>query len=235
MDVAAAAADTADEEDGDLSVREVDVDASRPDSRSASPTPPPAPASQLRLVDVIAERTARGEEPPGIADGDQLMEGRKASDEEDNVQAEASESRRRAKPGGTGRRQSRKSDADTEPDSDAAVKAPRAGKLRKRARSPSPQASDSADSADHRSTSRHRPVSNSAIYNAYASEGQIFADVRRRFQTLIYARDGSPLKTLTVHCPLKLTLQAAKDVMDTRMYKDFKNAMELAYKGTSKE
>ncbi len=125
-----------------------------------------------------------------------------------------SESRRRAKPVGTRRRQSRQGDADTEPDSDAAAGAPQ--KRHKRPRSPSSQASDSADSADHRSTSRHRPVSNLAIYNTYANEGQILADVRRRFQTLIFARDGSPIKTLTVHRHLnfKLTLIAAKDVMD---------------------
>jgi hypothetical protein len=70
-----------------------------------------------------------------------------------------------------------------------------------------------------------------------ANEGQILSDVCRRFQTLIFARDGSPIKTLTVHCHLnfKLTLIAAKDVMEQRMYKEFDIAMDNAYKDTSKE
>ncbi len=59
----------------------------------------------------------------------------------------------------------------------------------------------------------------------------------RRFQTLIFARDGSPIKTLTVHRHLnfKQTLIAAKDVMDQSLYKEFKTAMDNAFKDTSKE
>ena len=96
---------------------------------------------------------------------------------------------------------------------------------------------DSDDSEDrHRaSTSRHKPVTSSAIYNAF--DGAILNDVRRRFQTLIFVRDGCPLKTLTLHRHLnyKLTLKAAKDAMEPGLYKQFKNAMEVAYKDTSKE
>ena len=96
---------------------------------------------------------------------------------------------------------------------------------------------DSDDSEDcHRaSTSRHKPVTSSAIYNAF--DGAILNDVRRRFQTLIFVRDGSPVKTLTIHRHLnyKLTLKAAKDAMEPGVYKQFKNAMEVAYKDTSKE
>ena len=96
---------------------------------------------------------------------------------------------------------------------------------------------DSDDSEDrHRaSTSRHKPVTSSAIYNAF--HGPILNDVRRRFQTLIFVRDGSPLKTLTLHRHLnyRLTLKAAKDAMEPGLYKQFKNAMEVAYKDTSKE
>ncbi len=60
------------------------------------------------------------------------------------------------------------------------------------------------------------------------------SEVSRRFQTLIFARDCSPL---TIHCVLnlKLALLAAKDVMDPKMYRDAKNAMDIAYKDTSKE
>ncbi len=74
-----------------------------------------------------------------------------------------------------------------------------------------------------------------AIYTTY--DGPILGDVRRRFKTLIFAWDGSPIRTLTIHCVLnfKLALLAAKDVMDPKMYQDFKNAMDIAYKDTSKE
>jgi hypothetical protein len=50
-------------------------------------------------------------------------------------------------------------------------------------------------------------------------------------------RDGSPVKTLTIHRHLnyKLTLKAAKDTMEPGLYKQFKHAMEIAYKDTSKE
>lgn len=62
-------------------------------------------------------------------------------------------------------------------------------------------------------------------------------DVRRRFQTLIFARDGSPIKTLTIHRHLnyKLVLNAARDVMDPKLFKEFRNAMDIAHKDTSKE
>ena len=68
-------------------------------------------------------------------------------------------------------------------------------------------------------------------------DGPALADARRRFQTLIFARDGSPIKSLTIHRQLnfKLVLIAAKDVMDPKLFKDFKNAMYIAYKDTSKE
>ncbi len=91
--------------------------------------------------------------------------------------------------------------------------------------------------AQESGTSRHRPVTNSAIYNTYVNEGQILSDVRKRFQSIVFARDGSAPKTLTVHRPLnfKAALLAAKDAMNTKMYREFKNAMENAYKDTSKE
>ncbi len=241
--VEAAADDAADEGSGDPSVTDIASRPERGEQRSASTTPPPAPACQARLRDIIAERDARGEEPPGIADEDHLLEGQKESDVEDNLQAVASQAERSAREA-AGRKKTRKSDPVIDPaietDSDGSLKAPRQrkkdAKSRKRARSPS--SSDSSDSAEHRSgTSRHRPVTNSAIYNTYVSEGQILSDVRKRFQTIVFARDGSAPKTLTVHRPLnfKAALLAAKDVMNAKMYKEFKTAMENAYKDTSKE
>jgi hypothetical protein len=55
--------------------------------------------------------------------------------------------------------------------------------------------------------------------------------------SIMFALDGSAPKTLTVHRPLnfKAALLAAKDVMNTKMYKEFKTAMKNAYKDTSKE
>ena len=233
-DAAGADTDAADEGDADPSVNEVAAPRPR-DREPTSPTPPPAPASQRRLNEIVADRTARGE-PPGTADEDHLTQGRKESDEEDNEQALASQSAR----GGGARKRTRKSDAEIETNSDEDLSAPRrerkAAKARKRQRSPSP--STSSDSAEHRSgTSRHRPVTNSAIYNTYANEGQILAEVRKRFQTLVFVRDGSPPKTLTVyrHLNFKAVLQAAKDVMTATMNKQFKTVMDNAYKDTSKE
>ena len=141
----------------------------------------------------------------------------------------------RRRRGGAAKR-TRTVDNDTEPEDEetaAAVPRKKGGKARKKSgpRSPSPDSDDS----DSRATSRHRPVSNSTIYNTH--DGPIFTDVRRRFQTLIFVRDGFPLKTLTVHRHLnyKLALTAARDVMESKLYRDFKNAMDIAYKDTSKE
>jgi hypothetical protein len=98
-----------------------------------------------------------------------------------------------------------------------------------------PQVIYDSDESDNRPASRHKPVSKSTIYKTY--EGQILSDVRRRFQTLIISRDGFPLKSLTIHRDInfKLSLIAARDIMEKRMFTDFKNAMENALKDTSKE
>ena len=114
------------------------------------------------------------------------------------------------------------------------LKGGKSAKKNKRPNPPSPEPVDS-DDPDARTASRHKPVSTSAIYTTY--DGPALADARRRFQTLIFARDGSPIKSLTIHRQLnfKLVLIAAKDVMDPKLFKDFKNAMNIAYKDTSKE
>ncbi len=147
-----------------------------------------------------------------------MLEGRSESDVDDNVQAVASG---RERSGRVNAKRSLAGDASTEPDREGpeAVSATKSGKSAKKSkrapRSPSPQAIDS-DDPDHRTTSWHRPVSNSAIYTTY--EGPILSEVRRLFQTLIFARDGSPIRTLTIHrvLNLKLALLAAKDVMDPK-------------------
>jgi hypothetical protein len=193
------------------------------------------------------ERALSGESA-GIASGDELIQGRPESDAEDNVQAvENAEKRlKKAKPAPEkkdapskrpredSRTEERKAVSDTEgEDLGPKKRVPKKSKPKTE-----PQVvDDSDDSEDHRraSSSRHKPVTSSAIYNAY--DGAILNDVRRRFQTLIYVRDGSPVKTLTIHRHLnyRLTLKAAKDTMETVLYRQFKNAMEIAYKDTSKE
>jgi hypothetical protein len=184
-----------------------------------------------------------------IASGEELSQGRPDSDAEDNVQAvENAEKRLREqesapkkkdapskRPREERRTEERKAVSDTESEDPG----PQKKRIPKKTKpKPEPQVvDDSDDSEDHRraSSSRHKPVTSSAIYNAY--DGAILNDVRRRFQTLIYVRDGSPVKTLTIHRHLnyRLTLKAAKDTMETVLYRQFKNAMEIAYKDTSKE
>jgi hypothetical protein len=197
------------------------------------------------------ERELSGESPPGIASGDELLQGRPESEAEDNVRA-VENAEKRLKPAKSApakndapskrpreesRTEERKAVSDTESEDP--------GPLKKRIpKKPRPKTEpqvvdDSDDSEDRRraSTSRHKPVTSSAIYTAF--DGAILNDVRRRFQTLIYVRDGYPVKTLTRtihrHLNYKLTLKAAKDAMETVLYRQFKNAMEIAYKDTSKE
>ena len=174
------------------------------------------------------DRAIRGEAAPGFADEDGLLEGAPESDAEDNVKAVAAVADRRRAP--AKRKRTVDTDTEGEEETPAAVPRKKGGKARKKS-DPSPDSDDS----DSRTTSRHRPVTNSTIYNTH--DGPIFADVRRRFQTLIFVRDGFPLKTLTVHRHLnyKLALTAARDVMESKLYRDFRNAMDIAYKDTSKE
>ena len=243
-DATLAAADDA--QDDDPSVRDVDGGrATSPDAtaRSASATPPP-PATQAR-VDGILE--GRASPPPGIASGDELIEGRPESDEENNVRAvKHAEQRLAAKAAKadpakkrphTGKKAVASEPWSDPPDTESDELGPQKRRKSKKPKNEPQVLVDSDDSADRNraSTSRHKPVTSSAIYNAF--DGAILQDVRRRFQTLIFARDGWPARTLTIHRALnyKLALKAAKDTMDQGLYKQFKNQMEAAYKDTSKE
>jgi hypothetical protein len=168
-----------------------------------------------------------------MASGDELLQGRSESEAEDNARAveNAEERLKRAKPAPAKKAapSKRKAVSDTESEDP--------GPQKKRKPKKPQVVVDSDDSGDRcrASTSRHKPVTSSAIYNAFDSA--ILSDVRRHFQTLIFVRDGSPVKTLTIHRHLnyKLTLKAAKDTMEPGLYKQFKHAMEIAYKDTSKE
>ena len=213
------------------------------------PHHPPPPVSQARLSSVLVERALNGESPAGLASGDELVQGRPESEAEDNVQAvENAEKRLQEKksapkkkdapskrPREERRTEERKAVSDTESEDPG----PQKKRIPKKTKpKPEPQVVDDSDDSEgppRASSSRHKPVTSSAIYNAY--DGAILNDVRRRFQTLIYVRDGSPVKTLTIHRHLnyRLTLKSAKDTMETVLYRQFKNAMEIAYKDTSKE
>ncbi len=163
-------------------------------------------------------------------DADLFVEGRPESDAENGVQAvEAAASRKKGNqvcPLRPPQCDSQAGDSDND----------RAPKPRKHAtkRPPSPAASYSSNDGS-RPHSRHKPVANSAIYKTY--EGTVLSDTRRRFQTLIMIRDGFPLKSLYIHRALnfKLSLVAAKDVLEKRTYTEFKNARENARRDTSEE
>jgi hypothetical protein len=89
---------------------------------------------------------------------------------------------------------------------------------------------DSEDDGEEKSGSRHMSVSVSEIYNTW--NGPLLHSARRRFQTLIMARDGYPLRKDAKHKDMnfKLVLKAAQAVMAERDYKAFSAAMERAYK-----
>jgi hypothetical protein len=161
-----------------------------------------------------------------LTDGPEKLVVQADSDADDIVETVRNREKIRVK---TSKR-SHKSDVNADSDSDGP-----AARSRKKGAKGVPHVVYDSDDSDNRPSSRHKPVSGSAIYSMY--EGQVLSDVRRRFQTLIFVRDGSPPKTLTIHRHMnyKLALIAAKDVMDGRLYKEFKNAMEIAYKDTTKE
>ena len=80
--------------------------------------------------------------------------------------------------------------------------------------------------------SRHMSVAVSQIYKDWY--GNLLDDVRRRFQTLMFARDGYPLKTLATHKKLnyKLVLRAANQIMSTKDYTSFQAQMDRAFRDT---
>ena len=82
--------------------------------------------------------------------------------------------------------------------------------------------------------SRHMPVTVSQIYKDWY--GNLLDDVRRRFQTLMFARDGYPLKTLSTHKKLnfKLVLRAANQIMSTKDYTAFQSQMDRALRDSER-
>ena len=82
--------------------------------------------------------------------------------------------------------------------------------------------------------SRHTPVTVSQIYKDWY--GNLLDDVRRRFQTLMFARDGYPLKTLAQHKKLnyKLVLRAANQIMSTKDHTAFQSQMDRALRDSER-
>ena len=82
--------------------------------------------------------------------------------------------------------------------------------------------------------SRHMSVAVSQIYKDWY--GNLLDDVRRRFQTLMFARDGYPLKTLATHKKLnyKLVLRAANQIMSTKDYTSFQAQMDRAFRDSER-
>ena len=90
------------------------------------------------------------------------------------------------------------------------------------------------DDKDQAVGSRHTPVGVSQIYKDWY--GNLLDDVRRRFQTLMFARDGYPLKTLSTHKKLnfKLVLRAANQIMTTKDYTAFQSQMDRAFRDSDR-
>jgi hypothetical protein len=199
---------------------------------------------------------ARGEEIPGFDDEDALLQGDEREADLDAVAVTAARNRQKQK--ATMKKPTPNPKADTESDTDfpdrkrskesggkgrdsAAGKGrdSAAGKGRdsaggsagkgKRPREEVDLVSDD-DEKDRAVGSRHTPVGASQIYKDWS--GTLLDEVRRRFQTLMFARDGYPLKTLSVHKKLnyKLVLRAAQQIMSSKDFTAFQSQMDRAYR-----
>ena len=215
-----------------------------------------AEGNEPRLSDVLAGMAARGEVMPGLDDEDALLQGDEREADLDAVAVTAARNRRKQK--ATVKKPTPNPKADTESDTDlpdrkrskesggkgrdsAAGKGrdSAAGKGRdsaggsagkgKRPREEVDLVSDD-DEKDQAVGSRHTPVGASQIYKDWS--GTLLDEVRRRFQTLMFARDGYPLKTLSVHKKLnyKLVLRAANQIMSSKDYTAFQGQMDRAFR-----
>ena len=231
-----------------------------PASQSRAARAARAEDNEPMLSDVLAGMAARGEAMPGMDDEDALLQGDEREADLDAVAVTAARNRRKQK--ATVRKPIRNPKADTESDTDlpdrkrskesggkgrdsAAGKGrdSAAGKGRdsaggsagkgKRPREEVDLVSD--DDKDQAAVvSRHMSVAVSQIYKDWY--GNLLDDVRRRFQTLMFARDGYPLKTLSVHKKLnyKLVLRAANQIMSSKDYTAFQGQMDRAFRDSER-
>ena len=240
------------EQSADAPARDADP-ASRA-SRSASPTPPP---ENVPLAEHIAGLVAQGQPAPGVADGDALLSG--AEDGPDgNLNAlavdaqkerDARKPRERQKATVTSKSgvKSKEVIPDTESDGEKPVSKKRKreseGKDQDRASKSGGKRSrkkevveldTSGDDGQPAPNSRHLSVSASQIYMDW--NGALLFAARRRFQTLIFSRDGAGLKSQAPANAMnfKLVLLAAKAVMPAKEYASFRDQMDRAYQNKDK-
>ena len=229
-----------------------DADPASRASRSASPTPPP---EDVPLADHIAGLVAQGQPAPGVADGDALLSG--AEDGPDgnlnalavDAQQERDAKKPREKQKATSKSgvKSKEVIPDTESDGEKPVSKKRKreseGKDQDRASKSGGKRSrkkevveldTSGDDGQPAPNSRHLSVSASQIYMDW--NGALLFAARRRFQTLIFSRDGAGLKSQAPANAInfKLVLLAAKAVMPAKEYASFRDQMDRAYQNKDK-
>jgi hypothetical protein len=183
------------------------VQGAPPPLGSRSPTPPQRTGKQTAkatadgsLADHLASLVAEGEQVPGIQSEDELLEGESSRD---NVIA--------AHVGGKRARQKAVEQDATESDETvvpkAAHRATKAGKDSRKSgtvkgkgrvepgpvsKRPRNTITVEDSNEEHDRKSRHKSVEGSKISKDW--DGPLLAEVRRRFTTLIAARDGHPLR-----------------------------------------
>ena len=220
--------------------------------RSASPTPPPA---DVPLADHLAMLVALGKPAPGLDDADALLSG--AEDGPDgNLNAKAVEAAKERSAKKPREKQEAKTKKpvkgkeeipDTESDGEKPVSRKRKrdceGKGTDRARGSAGKGrrknevvelESSGDDGKPAPNSRHQPVSASQIYNDW--NGPLLDLSRRRFQSMMFSRDGASLKSQAPANAInfKLVLKAAQAVMPAKEYTSFSGQMDRAYQNKDK-
>ena len=247
---------------GDGSSRTASPTPPPPASQSRSPRR----AAQGNLSDRLAGMVANGEEIPGIDDEDALLQGEEREHDLDTMAIAAAthrrqkqkatqkkadtdsdsdlpDSKRSKESGGKGRdsaggkgRESRDSAGGKGRDSARGKGRDSAGGngSARKGKRPREDVDLVSDEEDQTVVSRHMPVGVSQIYKDW--QGSLLDDVRRRFQTLMFARDGYPLKTLSTHKKLnfKLVLRAANQIMSTKDYTAFQSQMDRAFRDSDR-
>ena len=237
-----------------------------PASQSRAARAARAEDNEPMLSDVLAGMAARGEAMPGMDDEDVLLQGdeererdlntvavtagrnrqkQKATQKKPTPKADTESDTdlpdpKRSKSGGKGRDSAagkgRDSAGGKGRDSAGGKGRDSAGGSAGKGKRPREEVDlvSDDDDKDRAVGSRHTPVTVSQIYKDWC--GNLLDDVRRRFQTLMFARDGYPLKTLSTHKKLnfKLVLRAANQIMSTKDYTAFQSQMDRAFRDSER-
>ena len=190
-------------------------------NRGNSPTPPPLTDAWQVTVEVPKQSRGRVRQRPTVKRPVRV-----------ETESDSEGTRKRKAHAGSESGSGRKAPRTESAHAGSAGKAPRAGAGTSKGRQEVIDC-DSEDDGEEKSGSRHMPVSVSEIYNTW--NGPLLHSARRRFQTLIMARDGYPLRKDAKHKDMnfKLVLKAAQAVMADKDYRAFSGAMERAYKETT--